>query len=282
MSTTPATAPLPQEGRLRSLVDFYVTTMRTAVQEQFQYRAATYMYLVGMVAEPVIYLVVWSTIADQSGGSVGGLTAGQFAAYYIVWTLVRTMNIVFTPYGWEWRIREGQLSGQLLRPLHPIHYDLAEFAGGKLPWVLFYLPIAAVLTLVFHPTFDIRWQEVLVFAIAIWGAYLIRSFNQSALGLMCFWTTRVGAVFQLYIVLELLLSGRLVPLTLFPEWVQTVAWFLPFRWTFYFPIETLVGDLSNAELLGGLAMQVFWTLVGIGVFSLVWRYAIRRYTAVGN
>ena len=31
------------------------------------------------------------------------------------------MNIVFTPYGWEERIREGQLSGQLLRPLHPIH-----------------------------------------------------------------------------------------------------------------------------------------------------------------
>jgi len=282
MSTTPALGPLPQEGRLRSLADFYVTMMRTAVQEQFQYRAATYMYLVGMVAEPVIYLVVWSTIAEQSGGTVGGLTAGEFAAYYIVWTLVRTMNIVFTPYGWEWRIRNGQLSGQLLRPLHPIHYDLAEFAGGKIPWVVFYLPIAAVLTLVFHPTFDIRWQEVAVFSVAIWGAYLIRTFNQSALGLITFWTTRVGALFQLYIVLELLLSGRLVPLTLFPQWVQTVAWFLPFRWTFYFPIQTLVGDLSNAELLGGLAMQVFWTLVGIGVFSLVWRRAIKRYTAVGN
>ena len=282
MSATPAPTALPQEGRVRSLADFYVTTMRTAVQEQFQYRAATYMYLVGMVAEPVIYLVVWSTIADQSGGTVGGLTAGEFAAYYIVWTLVRTMNIVFTPYGWEWRIREGQLSGQLLRPLHPIHYDLAEFAGGKLPWVLFYLPIAAVLTLVFHPTFDVHPLEVVVFAVAIWGAYLIRTFNQSALGLLCFWTTRVGAVFQLYIALELLLSGRLVPLTIFPEWVQTVAWFLPFRWTFYFPIETLVGDLSNAELLGGLVLQVFWTLVGIGIFSLVWRFAIRRYTAVGN
>jgi ABC-2 type transport system permease protein len=282
MSTTPITAPLAQVGRLRSLADFYVTTMRTAVQQQFQYRAATYMYLVGMVAEPVIYLVVWSTIADQSGGTVGGLTAGEFAAYYIVWTLVRTMNIVFTPYGWEWRIREGELSGQLLRPLHPIHYDLAWFAGGKVPWVLFYLPIAVVLTLVFNPTFDVRPLEVAVFGVAVWGAYLIRTFNQTALGLICFWTTRVGALFQLYIVLELLLSGRLVPLTLFPEWVQTVAWFLPFRWTFYFPIQTLVGDLTNAELLGGLAMQVFWTVVGIGVFSLVWRYAIRRYTAVGN
>ena len=274
--------PLAQEGRLRSLADFYLTTIRTAIQQQFQYRAATYMYLVGMVAEPVIYLVVWSTIADQSGGTVGGLTAGEFAAYYIVWTLVRTMNIVFTPYGWEERIREGELSGQLLRPLHPIHYDLAWFAGGKVPWVLFYLPIAAILTLVFNPTFDVRPLEIAVFAIAVWGAYLIRTFYQSALGLITFWTTRVGALFQLYITLELLLSGRLVPLTLMPEWVQTAAWFLPFRWTFYFPIQALVGDLSNEQLLGGLAMQALWTVIGIGLFSLVWRYAIRRYTAVGN
>jgi len=277
-----STLPLAKEGRLRSLADFYLTTIRTAIQQQFQYRAATYMYLVGMVAEPVIYLVVWSTIADQSGGTVGGLTAGEFAAYYIVWTLVRTMNIVFTPYGWEERIREGELSGQLLRPLHPIHYDLAWFAGGKVPWVLFYLPIAVVLTLVFNPTFDVRPLEIAVFAVAVWGAYLIRTFYQSALGLVTFWTTRVGALFQLYITLELLLSGRLVPLTLMPEWVQTAAWFLPFRWTFYFPIQALVDDLSNEQLLGGLAMQALWTLIGIGLFSLVWRYAIRRYTAVGN
>jgi ABC-2 type transport system permease protein len=271
-----------RESRLRSLVDFYLTRMRTELQGQFQYRAAIYMYLLGMVAEPVIYLVVWSTIADESGGTVGGLTAGQLAAYYIVWTLVRNMNIVFTPYGWEWRIREGELSGQLLRPIHPIHYDIAGFAGSKVVWVLFYLPIAVVLTLAFDPTFDVRPAEVAVFVVAIWGAYLIRTFNQSALGLVTFWTTRVGALFQLYIVLELMLSGRLVPLTIFPDWVQTVAWFLPFRWTFYFPIQTIVGDLSNAELLAGLGMQVFWILAGIALFSAVWRRAIRRYTAVGN
>jgi len=280
MSAVPAA--LPQAGRVRSFIDFYLTSMRTQISVQFQYRAATYMYLLGMVAEPVIYLVVWTTIAEDSGGTVGGLTTGELAAYYIVWTFVRNMNTVFTPYGWEWRIREGELSGLLLRPLHPIHYDIAGFAGGKLPWMLFYLPIGVVLTLVFDPTFDFRAAEVAVFAVAIWGAYLIRTFNQTALGLMCFWTTRVGAAFSLYITVELLLSGRLVPMTLMPDWVQTLAWFLPFQWTFYFPIETLVGDLSNAELLAGLGMQMFWTLVGICIFSLVWRRAVRRYTAVGN
>ena len=240
------------------------------------------MYMLGMVAEPVIYLVVWSTIAEQSGGSVNGLTPGYFAAYYIVWTLVRNMNIVFTPYGWEWRIREGELSGQLLRPLHPIHYDLAWFAGWKAVVIVLWLPIAVALSLLFDPTFDVRPAEIVVFAIAIWGAYLIRSFNQSALGMITFWTTRVGAIFQLYIMVELLLSGRLVPLQLMPDWVERLAWLLPFRWTFFFPIEALVGDLSDQELLVGLAMQVFWICVGILVFSLAWRKAIRQYSAVAG
>ncbi len=277
-----AAASVPRESRLRAMVDFYGTTMRTAVQTQFQYRVATYMYLVGMVAEPVIYLVVWTTIADQHGGSVQGITAGQFAAYYIVWTLVRNMNIVFTPYGWEWRIREGQLSGQLLRPLHPIHYDIAEFAGSKVIWVLFYLPVAAALTLIFEPAFDVSALEVAVFLVAIWGAYLIRTMLLWLLGMVTFWTTRGSAIFETFIMAELLLSGRLVPLTLMPGWAQDVAAWLPFKWTFYFPIQALVGDLSTASLLGGLGMQALWTAIGGGLVWLCWRASVRHYTAVGN
>ena len=129
-----------QAGAVRSLFDFYLTRGRTQIQSEFQYRVATYFWLIGMIAEPVVYLVVWTTIAEQQGGSSQGITAGEFAAYYIVWTLVRNMNIVFTPYGWEWRIREGQFSAALLRPLHPLHDDLAAFAGWKPVVIVLWLP----------------------------------------------------------------------------------------------------------------------------------------------
>ncbi len=275
-------APLPEEGRLRSLVDFYGTQMRTSVVAQLQYRAANYFYMVGMVAEPVIYLVVWSTIARSHGGTVAGLTPGDFAAYYIVWTLVRNMNIVFTPYGWEHRIREGQFSGLLMRPLHPIHYDIAQFAGSKVVWVVFYLPIAAGLSIAFKPTFHVSPLEVVVFLVAIWGAYLIRTMALWLLGLITFWTTRASAIFETYMMAELLLSGRLVPLKLMPQWAQTIAAWLPFKWTFYFPIEALVGSLSTASLLGGLGMQVLWTAIGSALVWVCFRASVKRYTAVGN
>jgi ABC-2 type transport system permease protein len=272
----------PSVGRLRGYIQLYLTEMRIAIAEQFQYRVANYFYMIGMVAEPVIYLVVWSTIARQQGGEVGGFTPGQFAAYYIVWTLVRNMNIIFTPYGWEERIRQGELSGMLLRPIHPIHWDLGYFAGWKFVVIILWLPIAAVLSVLFQPELSFRPIDVAVFAVAIWGAYLIRSVNYWVLGMVTFWTTRVGPIFELVITAELLLSGRLVPLSLMPDWAQRLADVLPFKWTFGFPIEALVGHLPESQLLGGLAMQALWIAIGsIGV-AIVWRFAIRRYSAVGN
>ncbi len=263
-------------------VDLYLTEMRIAIAEQFQYRVANYFYMVGMIAEPVIYLVVWTTVANQQGGSVGGYDAGQFAAYYIVWTLVRNMNIVFTPFGWEERIREGQLSGQLLRPIHPVHWDLGYFAGWKVVVIVLWLPIALVLSLLFRPTATLTPLGIGVFAIAIWGAYLIRSLNQSSLGMVTFWTTRVGPVFDIYFTAELLLSGRLVPLGLMPDWVQRIAAVLPFQYTFGFPIEALVGNLSPGQLLGGLAMQLLWIVIGAVVLRRAFAFAVRRYSAVGG
>lgn len=269
-------------GRLRGLADFYATVGKVGVQEQFQYRTANYMYMIGMVIEPVVYLVVWTVVAEAQGGEVGGYTSGSLAAYYIVWTLVRNMNIVFTPYGWEFRIREGRLSGMLLRPVHPLHYDIAYFGGWKVVVVILWIPIALVLTVVFRPTLAPNLGHVVTFLVAIWGAYLIRTMLLFLLGMITLWTTRVAAIFEIFFTAELLLSGRLVPMDLMPGWVIAIADVLPFQSTFGFPIEALVADLTGAELVRGLLTQLFWIVVTWALAMAVWRRAIRRYSAVGN
>ena len=268
--------------RGRALVDLYRADARIAIATEFQYRFCNLMSLVGFLTEPVVYLAVWTAVAETKGGSVGGYTPGTLAAYFIVWTFVRNMNVVFTPYGFEWRIRNGTMSGMLLRPAHPIHHDLAYFAGWKVVWLVMWLPIGAALVLLFRPTLHPEAVEVAVFAVAIWGAYVIRSLFQWLIGLITFFTTRVAALFEIYVVAELMLSGRLVPMSLMPSWVRTLSNYLPFKWTFGFPIEALVGQLGTRALLLGLATQLLWIGIGAGLLALVWRAAVRRYGAVGN
>ena len=171
---------------------------------------------------------------------------------------------------------------ELLRPLHPIHGDVAYFGGWKVAVIVMWIPLAIFLSWIFKPSLSPTLLQAVAFFFAIWGAFLIRTFNLSLLGMVTFWTTRVGALYELYFALELLLSGRLVPMSLMPPWVQQVAAYLPFQWTFYFPIQALVGDLSPQQLLYGLGMQAFWIVVGVIAVNIMWRFGIRRYSAVGN
>jgi ABC-2 type transport system permease protein len=279
--TANATLLRPAIGPIRGYLDYYLTAMRIAIATQFQYRISNYFFMVGMVAESIIYLVVWSTIAVQQGGEIGGITRADFAAYFIVWTLVRNMNFVSVG-AWEQRVRTGELSGMLLRPLHPIHWDVAYFAGWKVVVIILWLPIAIVMTLLFQPNFAIRAIDVATFGVAIWGAYLVRTVTYAFLGLVAFWTTRVWPIVQVVMTLELLLSGRLVPLSLAPVWAQNLADILPFKWTFGFPIEALVGHLPESELLAGLGTQLLWIAIGTIAIRTAWPFAVRRYAAVSG
>jgi ABC-2 type transport system permease protein len=278
-----AQAPAPAEvGALRTYARLYRSLGRIGIQTTIQYRAANYMSMIGMVVEPVVYLVVWSTIAEQSGGSVGGYTPATFAAYYITWTLVRNMNIAFTPAGWEERIREGTMSFQLVRPMHPVHYDLGHFAGWKVVVIVMWVPIAIVLSLIFHPELDTSVEQGIVFFVAIWGAFVLRSLLLWSLGMVTFWTTRATALFEVYFYTELLLSGRVLPVSLLPSWAQTLGNFLPFRWGFGYPITALVGPITRAQLYLGLLAQLAWITFAALLVRVVWKRAVKHFTAVSG
>jgi ABC-2 type transport system permease protein len=212
---------------------------------------------------------------------VGGYTPQEFAGYYIVWTLVRNMNIVLTPYAWEQYIQRGFLSIQLLKPMHPMHNDLAYFSGWKFVAIVMWLPIALILGLIFHPELHPTWWQAIAFFFALWGGFFLRFMLLWLLGLITFWTTRVSAIFELYFLLELIFSGRMVPMDLMPAWMQQVAAYLPFQWAFGFPIELILGKLTPYQTLYGLGMQVFWTLLGIFFVKITWRAALKRFSAVG-
>jgi ABC-2 type transport system permease protein len=151
---------------------------------------------------------------------------------------------------------------------------VAFFAGWKFVVIILWLPLAAFLAWIFKPALNPTLLDVGVFFVSIWGAYLLRTMLLSLLGMITFWTTRVSAIYELFFALELILSGRLVPMSLMPDRVQQVSNYLPFKWAFQFPIESLVAHLSPQELLGGLGMQALWFLVGLAAVNVLWKYGI--------
>ena len=266
---------------LRTLGDVYRAQFKATVAVQLQYRAELAIWLIYTVLEPVIYLVVWSAVARSTGGSVGGFTPNDFAAYFLLSMIIGHLTFTWIMHEFEFRIRHGQFSPKLLRPIHPIHSDIADNISYKVLTMVVLGPAIAVLVLLFEPRLNPTPRDGIAFVIALLLAFLVRFTTGWTLALACFWTTRVNAINMLYFVAFILLSGQMAPLALMPAWAQTIVWLLPFRWMVGFPIELAMGRLGAEETLIGLGMQTFWVAFSLGLMALIWNRALRRYTAVG-
>jgi ABC-2 type transport system permease protein len=246
-----------------------------------QYRAALVIWLIGHVLEPLVYLVVWSTVSRSAGGAIGGYGAPEFAAYFIVLMLVNHATYTWIMFEYEYRVRQGLLSFALLRPVHPIHADLADNISSKIITLPLILAAAVILGLIFRPSFRTMPWAVAAFAPALFLAFLVRFLLEWMLALAAFWTTRVSALNQVYFVVALFLSGQMAPLTLLPRPIQIAAAALPFRWTTSFPVELLLGRLDYAQAVTGLAVQAAWLALCLVLMRVVWKAGVRVYSAVG-
>ena len=247
-----------------------------------QYRMNTVMWLIGLLIEPIIYLVVWTTIARAQGGSVQGYTASDFATYYLALLVVRQATIAPSPYRQANRIKRGEMSALLLRPIHPLHSDLADGYVQKLSSLFVLIPLVVGVGLAFGAQIHPPLWSALMFVPAVFVAGLLRFFFQYAVSCIAFWTDKLDGIWQGYVTMQTFLGGILAPLPLLPLPLRIMATILPFRWIFSFPTELVLGRLTVQTALAEFAVQIAWTLLSILLLHLLWRAGIKRYSAVGG
>jgi ABC-2 type transport system permease protein len=266
---------------MKSLVDLYIQQFKTTLAVMFAYRASLFIWMLGMILEPLVYLIVWLIVSTSNNGSIGDYTTNQFAAYYILLMLINQVTYTWIMFEYEYRIREGNLSFALLKPVHPIHSDIADNISSKLITLPFIILVAGGLILIFHPVITLYPWSVALFIPALLLAFAVRFLLEWTLALSAFWTTRVSAVNQTYFVVLLFLSGQFAPLTLLPLPIQVLANVLPFKWLISFPIDLISGRLSVNQALIGLGVQIVWLFASYILLRIVWRAGVKIYAAVG-
>ncbi|MEJ2088049.1 MAG: ABC-2 family transporter protein [Gammaproteobacteria bacterium] len=266
---------------LDRIAELYRALFRIALLGQIQYRASGMIWMIGSVVEPTVYLVVWSAVSTSRGGDVAGYGPHEFAAYYMTMLVVSHLTFSWVMHDFTFRVQYGSLSFELLRPIHPIHADVCANLAYKALMLVVVVPALAVLWFTFEPNFtpnatSLNFLPVLVLAFAV------RFCIEWTLALAAFWTTRVTALNQVYFSVQMFLSGRVAPIAVMPLWLQDTAHTLPFYYTVAFPVEVALGRLTPTEILQGLAAQLMWLAVALGLLALIWRRAVRHFSAVGQ
>jgi ABC-2 type transport system permease protein len=66
-----------------------------------------------------------------------------------------------------------------------------------------------------------------------------------------------------------------------PKLIQDLAQYLPFQLLIYFPIQLILGNLSNEQIIQGYTIGFMWLGIAITIFNWIWRNGVKRYSAVG-
>ena len=168
-----------------------------------------------------------------------------------------------------------------MRPLDPYWMYVADHIIALIMRIPIVPPVV-LLGLALTNSFDkLSLAALPLFFLAMTGAWLIRFNMHYSLGLVAFWTDQAASFEGLLFTIYMVFGGALFPIALLPPAAQAIIALTPFPYLIGFPVDVMLGKLSQVELLRGFGLQLLWTLVFICTRQLTWRRGLRRYGAVG-
>jgi ABC-2 type transport system permease protein len=256
------------------------TLLRVGLADAVSYRAELLVWLLS-TNMPLVMLALWSAVARDA--PVGRFGQRDFLAYYLAALVVRLMTGAWVVWELTFEIRQGTLSYRLLRPLHPLLAYAAENVAAMPLRLAVSLPVAGLALWITAGERLTRDPLLLaLFPLTVLGGWLITFLAMAIVGTLAFRVDSATSLFEIWMGLFGIFSGYLVPLELFPPWVQALARVLPFRSMLGFPVELITGLLPRQQALLELAVQWGWIAALLVGVRLAWRSGLRHFAAFGG
>jgi len=253
---------------------------RISITDTLEYRGDVLLYTFSGIALPVTTLLLW--IAVTTSGSSSPLSRAEFVSYYIFLLIVGLWVSNWASFFISRDIRLGKMSPWLVKPAPFILYQATNNISEKFLKSAFLIPVMFILAVVFRFTWPLLHPFVWIsFIISVALAGGIAFFIDISLGLLAFWIDDSSAAREIFSILHLIFSGRLLPLYALPLGLQNISFFLPFRYMLSLPLEIVLNKLSGYQLLTGLSIQIFLLVLTFLLYKFLWQRGTRRYSAAG-
>ena len=242
------------------------------------------MQMVAWFISFLLYFYLWRAIF-ASTPEIGTYTISTMLTYFFILQVMRTMAFSYFGFIINRDIQYGDMANMMTKPVSIVPYYYAMEIGKNSVKFLISIISNAFILMMFWNFFDfstISIGSVLLGFLAMIPAHLINFCFVSMIGGLAFWFTDANRLIFFYFALTTLTAGWIVPIDLFPEPWQTILFYTPFPYTFYFPIKLVQGLLTIPEILRGFGVQIFYCTVMYTLLSLEFRKGLREFEGVGR
>ncbi|AIQ63621.1 hypothetical protein PSTEL_11555 [Paenibacillus stellifer] len=180
-------------------------------------------------------------------------------------------------------VRDGSVAVELMKPYNLLDKLVALDLGRKITAIIREtIPMLVLAFLFLHINGPVSAGAGLLFILSSVLGILIGSQLDLIIGIAAFYLDYVWGLRTMRDAIISFFSGALVPLTLFPGWLQTVGYFLPFRSMVHVPVAIYTGQITGTDALLAMGVQVCWLAGIFAGIRMIWRIALKRVTIFGG
>lgn len=255
------------------------------IRKALAYRTDFWLqFVMSVFANVATAYFLWKAIFDYRGvDTMRGYTfAGLMLYYFMVPVISKMINgpgLGMIAH----EIYDGSLNRYLIYPVSFFTYKYTQYLANTVVFFLQLILGIVLFVLIFGLPSDVSFSvgSFSLGIIAVLAAGYLAFSISAFLEMIAFWAENVWSLLIMVRFSVGLLGGAMIPIAFFPENVQVILNFLPFRYLAAFPINSFLGKISMAEWQLGIFITIMWSIVCTAMAMFTWNRGKYKYTGVG-
>jgi ABC-2 type transport system permease protein len=270
-------------SRIREGLNRHVGIITAAVKQEMAYRFNFFTAILGAMLTMALLYYLWTAIYNSA-------TSMEMSYRALITYVCLGQAFSFARPGQRrvlarigYGIRRGDVVLDLIRPTDYQLLTFSETLGAYLMEIaMVSLPSYLLALLVFGIDLPASPEAAIGFVVSLMGAIFLIFSLDFLVGLMGFWTFSVWGLGYAKIAVINILAGTIIPLTLFPDWLQRIVLILPFKGMAYTPLAIYVGEIDGSAIWMNILGQFAWGIGLVLLTRLLWLRARRRIEIQGG
>ena len=260
----------------------YLAVLVSRFLTLLQYRAAA----IAGVGTQLFFGLVRVMIFDGFYRSSAGphpLTAEQMTTYIWLGQAMLLLVMLDIDKDVAAMIRTGNVAYEMTRPLDLYNLWFARAISGRAaPLLMRALPIFVVAGLLLELRAPSSAAASALFLVSVIGGMLLAASMVVLMTISLLWTISGEGLYRLAAPMIFFFSGIVIPIPMFPDWMQLPLNILPFRGLIDTPFRIYMGVFTGQVAVFSILQQLVWMVALVFLGRMILARGLRRLVVQGG
>ena len=247
------------------------------------FRLRYYTGIVTYLINVTVYYFIWKALYAADPEFARGFNFAEMTTYVAVGWVIRSVYFNNVDQDIASDVQSGDVVMAMLKPTGvQVRYLGQAIGEAAFRLILLTTPAALLISLIFPVKGPASPAHLAAFFVALAGSVMLTGALNFIVGALALRLKAILGLLRAKFYVQELLSGLLVPITMFPPALAAAMAYLPFQHIAYTPLRIYLGKLNGQELLVALAVQWVWVAVLLAFGAWFWDRMARKITIHGG